>query len=627
MPEIRSDGRGSRWAPVTILLLALSASLTGLGNGFAYDDRPVVLQNLRLHHLTHFARLWMQTYWPPSMGAALYRPVTTLAFALEWWAGQGLPWVFHATNIALYAAVCLLVYDLAARILTPRVAWLAAALFAVHPVHVEAVANVVGQSELWAACAVIGAVTLYIRWRRAAVESMTGVEGSPVVGDARATHASPLPGAGEDLARRDVATAPPPTPGRQPIAAVRRWQGALVIALVIAACLSKEHAVVTPGLLLAAELLLVNDPRPWSVRCRALRPYALALVAAVLAYVVVRAHIVGAFAGDRPNVVFEHLSPGARRWTMLGVAADWVRLLVWPSRLAVEYAPREIVLYDHFDLGLLPIAGLLVAIVALTLLSLRQWPAGAFALVWLGVTLLLVSNLVVPTGVILAERTLFLPSVGIVLLAGAVVDQVVAAMQSAQARGAELVPTRVLRVGAIAIVALGLGSGIWQSARRQLVWRSNATVFTQAVADAPYSYRAHDVYAGLLFDTGDRAGGEREARIALALYPHNAVLYRDLANEYMRAGLCQAAVPLLRRSIAESTMQTDARLLLAECLLTEGNPDSARAEVLRGSAEGEYGPAYHKVLLAVDSAVARRRTGRGAAIGERTGAGAGAGTP
>jgi hypothetical protein len=161
----------------------------------------------------------------------------------------------------------------------------------------------------------------------------------------------------------------------------------------------------------------------------------------------------------------------------------------------------------------------------------------------------------------------------------------------------------------VAVASLIVAAGL-RSAVRQPVWRSNETLFAQAPLDAPLSYRAHDVYAGLLFDHGDKAGGEREARLAIKLYAHDPVLYRDLAHEYMQAGLCVPAIPLLRQSIAEDrAMQTDSRLLLAECLLSDGDAAEARAEVLRGISEGYYpyyGPGYHRVLLAVDSALARR---------------------
>jgi hypothetical protein len=379
-----------------------------------------------------------------------------------------------------------------------------------------------------------------------------------------------------------------------------------LVALVVGACLAKEHAVVTPALLVAAELFVVGDPRPLRVRWRALRPVALMLVAAILAYVAFRAHVVGALAGDRPNVVLEHVSPAARRWTMLGIVIPWVRLLAWPSRLAVEYAPQEISVHEHFDLSLLPDVAVLGLAAALFIVTVRRWPPGAFALLWVAVTLVLVSNLIVPTGVLLAERTLFLPSVGAMLLAGA-----------GMARLASAARTGVTALGfqrahrwqwaSSVIIGLVLAAGAWRSAGRQLVWRSNATLFAQAPLDAPLSYRAHDLYAGLLFDRGDAAGGRREAYTALALYPHDPVLYRDLAQEYMRGGQCPTAIPLLRRSIDEQgTMETDARLLLSECLLVQHDPASARNELLRGVAFGYYpyyGPGYHKVLIAVDSAL------------------------
>jgi hypothetical protein len=468
------------------------------------------------------------------------------------------------------------VYALAVQLLPRVAAWIAAALFAVHPVHVEAVGNVVGQSELWAACAVVAAVAAYVRWRRSAISLM---------------QASPLRQRGaRELGADEIG-------GRPHVLAL--------VALVIGGCLAKEHAVVTPALLAIAEVCVIDDLRPLRERWRALRPLALLLTAAVIVYVAVRTNIVGAFAGDRPNVVLEHLSPAARRWTMLGIVSEWVRLLAWPWHLVVEYAPRDIRIHEHFDVSLIPNAALLALLAVLPVLSPLRHRVAAFGLLWVVVAMLLVSNLIVPTGVLLAERTLFLPSVGAVLLAGAAVAGL------ARSAAFTAIWYRRGRRGLILVapLALLLVVGAWRSARRQLVWRSNAALFAQAPLDAPLSYRAHDVYAGLLFDHGDAAGGEREARFALALYPHDPVLYRDLAQEYMRAGLCPAAIPLLRRSIAEpGAVETDAHLLLAECLLAQHDPRSARDEVLRGVAHGSYhyyGAGYHKVLLAVDSALTR----------------------
>jgi len=143
------------WSYAAVVVLAVVASATALANGFALDDLALVADNARVHSLDHWWRLFTLPYWPPQYGASLYRPLVTLAYALQWWTGAGAPWVFHLSSVALYTALCALVLTLLLEVLSPAPALIGAALFAVHPVHVEAVANVVGQSELMASLAMV----------------------------------------------------------------------------------------------------------------------------------------------------------------------------------------------------------------------------------------------------------------------------------------------------------------------------------------------------------------------------------------------------------------------------------------------------------------------------------------
>jgi len=524
--------------------LALAASLTSLANGFAYDDRWVILHNPRVHALARVWRLWIETYWPPSMGASLYRPVTMTGFALEWAAGHGQAWTFHLASVALYIAVCVAMARLARSILPAWAAAASAALFAVHPVHVEAVANIVGQSELWAALCTIVAVFLYIRWRRE----------RPLGGGAVAT----------------------------------------LCALTALAAGAKEHGIVLPGLLVLAEITVVGDQRPADERWREVRPLALALVATGLMYVAVRLRVVGGFAGDTPSVVFAHMAAMPRAWTMLGVVPEWTRLLVWPARLVADYAPQDVTLYDRFDISLLPAAALLVAVLTLAVASRRQWPAGVFGIGWTALTLVPVSNVLLPTGVILAERTLFLPSVGAMIAVGAAF----ATSRDWVRRSSSARSYGVMRAAAIGAASVLLIAAGWRSATRARTWQNSETVFAQEVRDARLSYRAHYVYAGSLFEHGQPAGGEHEARLAIALYPSDGVLRRDLGTQYMRAGMCAPAVPLFRDAIRLATGPTDARVLLAACLLELHDVDGARREALQAVAEGGYSPDVHKVIAA-----------------------------
>src|SRR4029078_12870857 len=161
-----------------------------------------------------------------------------MTFAVEWVIGNGAAWVFHLTNILLTVATALAVYWMALAILPPVGAWLAGALFAVHPVHVEVTGNMVGQAELLVGVSGALGMGLYLRWRR---------DGS--------------------LDTRAVG----------------------VLSLLYAVALfSKEHGAVFPILLLAAEETVVRDDRSWRARIVALRPLFLALIAVTLAYVKLR---------------------------------------------------------------------------------------------------------------------------------------------------------------------------------------------------------------------------------------------------------------------------------------------------------------------------------------------------
>ena len=154
------------WSYVTVVVLAAVASATGLSNGFALDDLALVADNARVHSLDQWWRLFALPYWPPQYGASLYRPLVTLASALQWSVGGGAPWVFHLCSVVFYAALCAMVLAFMLEVLAPIPAVIGASLFAVHPVHVEAVANVVGQSELLASLAVVGSCVVYLRARR-----------------------------------------------------------------------------------------------------------------------------------------------------------------------------------------------------------------------------------------------------------------------------------------------------------------------------------------------------------------------------------------------------------------------------------------------------------------------------
>ena len=140
----------NRWlAPAFVVLAACAVYLNSIGNGFALDDVFIIHQNARVHDVTAWRYIWLTPYWPffgTELG--LYRPFIIFLYAVQWAIGGGATWVFHVGNVLLHATATLLVFLLLER-LTPRTpALIGALIFAVHPVHTEAVANVVGQAEI-----------------------------------------------------------------------------------------------------------------------------------------------------------------------------------------------------------------------------------------------------------------------------------------------------------------------------------------------------------------------------------------------------------------------------------------------------------------------------------------------
>src|SRR3989442_694240 len=158
-PTARRSSRCIVRARSVYLAVAACAVIVYLGalwNEFVWDDQVIVLGNPLVQTWAGLATAFASPYWPPFVGGYLYRPLTLLTYVLDWHIG-GAAW-FHAVNLLWHAGVSALVAVLARRWAGDAAALVAGMLFAVHPVHVEAVANVVGRAELMAAAFTLLAV-------------------------------------------------------------------------------------------------------------------------------------------------------------------------------------------------------------------------------------------------------------------------------------------------------------------------------------------------------------------------------------------------------------------------------------------------------------------------------------
>ena len=176
------------------------------------------------------------------------------------------------------------------------------------------------------------------------------------------------------------------------------------------------------------------------------------------------------------------------------------------------------------------------------------------------------SNLLAPTGVILAERTLFLPSVGAVLVAAVAV--------AFEGRMRATAGGRLLATAAgAALIAV---AAFW-SASRATVWRTQSIFFARLVEDAPRTYRAHYVASRFYYGEKRYPEAEREGRAALALYRRDAHVQDQLGQVLRTMGRCGEAVPVLAEGVRLAPKETTVRSRLIECMLATGDTTGARA--------------------------------------------------
>ncbi len=534
------------WMPVAgLVFVALAASISGITNQWAQDDFAIIWKNPAVHHLTQAWRVFAQPYWPPPFSPDLYRPLALLSYAVEWAAGGGAPVLFRVVSYLLYVLSSIVVFRVARLALPFAVAFAAAALFAAHPVHVEAVAVAVNQGELWVTLLSGIAVLRFVAARRA----------------------------GGTIDRRTVLT---------------------IAGLYLIGCLFKENALVLPGFLVAAEWLLVPGGESVRSRIARSRPLLLALALIAVSYLGLRSAVLG---GDVVGTsVAEALAPlgvGGRALTMLSVVPDWFRLLLWPVHLQGDYSPAEIVAQTAWGadqtLGVALLAGTILAAIA----ARRRAPAVTFGVLWSAVALFPVHNVLVPTGIVLAERTLLLPSVGAMIALGGVGALL---LERAERRAQLGLATLA---GALVIL------GVYRSTTRHPVWSDQFNYwYVTASHDAPLSYRAHHALAEMYSLARAEGRAEGEYRLAIALAPPKvSTVYLEYANKLRLRGFCYAAAKLYRQSLAIDPDNLAVRASLTACLIHLGEYAEALLNTRIGISYGRRLDTWRALRQTADSAL------------------------
>jgi Flp pilus assembly protein TadD len=513
MPAARSPTVHAPTHRVALAAAALAAVAGALHantlvNGFVYDDRWQVLKNGWLGDLANIPRAFTSNVWAFGGGVSnYYRPLMHVAYILTYAVAGLRPWAFHLVNVLLHVAVTVLVFLAARR-----------AIAAAGTGERGALAGGIVAGLLFGAHPIHTEVVAWVACVPDLVFALFAL-------------AAILLHAGGTLGARAGA-----------------------VAFFFAGLFAKETMATVP-LVLAAWDLAFERPRPslasW---VRRYAPYAFALVG----YAALRLAVAPQLTLQR----HAELGPAGYAINVFPLFAEHLRALVLPVRLSAFHLlhPIDSLLSVRGAVGVIVTA----AFVAATFVAFRRAPAVFFALATVAAPLLPVLYIPALGDNTFAERYLYLPSFGFVLLAGIAVAQV-------SERRPRAVPMAAAAVLALA-TAYGVGSVV-----RNAVWRDDFTLWSDTVAKSPDSASARNELGLLLDERGDIPRAIAELEEAIRLSPNMARAWNNLGVSLQRAGRRDLAAEKLRRAIEINPRYASAFVNLGNVAAESGRLDDAVA--------------------------------------------------
>ncbi len=350
-------------------------------------------------------------------------------------------------------------------------------LWAVHPLLVEAVTNVIGRSDLLAAFAVLAGLLCYTR--------LLGSDGG-------------------------------------------RWASwfVVLVSLQMVGLFSKENAVVLPAVMFVYDLIW---PERATLRKRTPVYAALMLVFAAFFYLRHRLHLqVVIDPIENPLVTADFWSA---RLTAVKVIGKFLWDFMWPARLSADYSYAAIPLFNWHVNSWENAIGILVSFIGLAALALalalrrRNRPL-AFFTGFFFVTLLPTSNLITLIGSVMAERFIYLPLVGLVGCAVCTGHWLLHRIGIGKA----LAERATLVLASLAALVLAM-----VTYARNGDWQDEISLWTSAVKAYPQSARPHNNRGQALSRIPGRLSeAVAEFRAAIQIRPDYAIAHYNLGTVLLR---------------------------------------------------------------------------------------------
>uniref|UniRef100_A0A8C7XXQ8 dolichyl-phosphate-mannose--protein mannosyltransferase n=1 Tax=Oryzias sinensis TaxID=183150 RepID=A0A8C7XXQ8_9TELE len=514
-------GAGARYAAlVAACALCYGNSLHG---ELVHDDVWAIVNNPDVRAGSSLRSIFSNDFWGKKMADNTshksYRPLCVLTFKLNVVLGGLTPLYFHLVNVCLHiCATCLLLHTCERHVFQQaHLAFITALLFAVHPVHTEAVSGIVGRADVLACVLFLLAFLSYTRSVGAASseDSLPGTE-SPA---------------------------------------------ALLISLLLGTCamLVKETGITVFGVCLLYDAL---DPCHYFQNKITPPPSHLTCSPGV-------AHIKHACAAMTPACPLV-----GRTLTFLYLLVFNAWLLLAPAVLCYDWQVGSIPLVESLGDVRNVATGLLVVLLVSSLHFLKLPCAPVVGILFLGFPFIPASNLFFRVGFVVAERVLYMPSMGYCIL----VTYGLGRLCSTAAGWCA-----TLLKGSMLLLLLLFS---WKTVQQNTVWLSREALFRSGIQTLPHNAKVHYNYANFLKDNGRQDEAVYHYNTALRLYPRHASALNNLGT---LTNSLETAEHYYRKALDINPQHNRALFNLGNLLRTQGKDKEAEA-LLKNSIR--YGPHF-----------------------------------
>ncbi len=440
---------------IIIIIFSLILYVQSISFSYTFDDFTVTSQNKLVTAGVSGIPMILETdYWYGYIGnirVPEYRPIPLVLLAIEWQLFPDNPHAYHLINILLFAGTCWLVYKLLIKLFDTEsllFPFICTMLFAAHPIHTEVVDSIKSCDELLCFIFALLAVLFTLKYVK------------------------------EDSVYKII------------IAAV----------CFLTSLLSKESSI--SFIVIIPILLFVFT----NTNMRKIGFIMLVLIGVSLLFFVLRYPITSTISSTIFNSISSNSLYAAdsfmmQKATAFYILGNYIFLLIFPYTLSCDYSFNQIPLKSFTDISALISILFYFAIGIYSLFFIRKKSIPAFAILFFLLTLVPVANIFILIGSTMAERFMYMPSLGFCMVLSWVMIKVVS--KNSKTRNHHYLTlknmissnTNLFILSAIIICLFSI-----KTISRNPVWMNDLALFSHDVVSVPNNEKMHVNYGICLYN-------------------------------------------------------------------------------------------------------------------------------